>query len=98
QGQDTPAQIGDAGVHDTPAKTGTGAAATSEQGQFLLCEQCRAPVDRDQRYCVYCGARQTHASNPAVSYFAAAARRARGGGASRGRGASRAPVFGLFFV
>jgi len=72
---------------------------TSEQQQFLLCEQCRAPVDRDQRYCVQCGARQTHALNPAVDYFAAAARgRRSAGGPPRGMRSPRAPVFGLFFV
>lgn len=67
--------------------------------QFLLCEQCRAPVDRDQRYCVQCGARQTHASNPAVAYFSAAASGRRSArGQSRPAGSLRAPVFGLFFV
>jgi len=44
----------------------------------VLCEECRAPVALDQRYCVACGTRQTHADNPAVDYFAttATARRA----------------------
>src|SRR5271165_1803050 len=70
-----------------------------EQQQFLLCEQCRAPVDRDQRYCVECGTRQTHAPNPAVGYFSAAARgRRRSNGVARAAGSLRAPVFGLFFV
>jgi hypothetical protein len=72
-----------------------------QQQQFLLCEQCQAPVDRDQRYCVRCGTRQTHVSNPAVSYFAAAARRHRTGNGARpspSSGGVRALVFGLFFV
>lgn len=42
--------------------------------QFLLCEHCQAPVEREQRYCVRCGARQSHAPNPATTYFAATAR------------------------
>lgn len=84
---------------DTPEQIEIGTPAAGEQQQFLLCEECRAPVEREQRYCVQCGARQTYAPNPAVNYFAAAARRTRGGsGFSRGTGASRAPVFGLFFV
>jgi hypothetical protein len=84
---------------DTHEQIEIGTPAAREQQQFLLCEGCRAPVERDQRYCVQCGARQTHAPNPAVNYFAAAARRTRGGsGYSQGTGALRAPVFGLFFV
>jgi hypothetical protein len=78
-----------------------GGRAREERQPFLLCEQCQAPVDRDQRYCVRCGTRQTHASNPAVSYFAAAARRHRtGNGAPPARDSNglRALVFGLFFV
>ena len=71
----------------------------STHQQFLLCEQCRAPVDRDQRYCVQCGARQAHASNPAVAYFSAAASGRRSArGQFRPAGSLRAPVFGLFFV
>jgi hypothetical protein len=84
---------------DTHEQTEIGASAAREQQQFLLCEECRAPVERDQRYCVQCGARQTHAHNPAVNYFAAAARRTRGSsGYSRGTSALRGPVSGLFFV
>ena len=46
-----------------------------------------------------CGARQTHASNPAVAYFSAAASGRRSArGQSRPAGSLRAPVFGLFFV
>lgn len=42
--------------------------------QHLLCEECGAAVDAAQRYCVHCGARQGHADNPAVRYFASTAR------------------------
>jgi hypothetical protein len=87
---------------DTPTVVmGGPARREQEQQQFLLCEQCQAPVDRDQRYCVRCGTRQTHAANPAVGYFAADARRRRtGNGAppSRGSGGVRALVFALFFA
>lgn len=75
------------------------APATSPSAPHLVCADCRAPVDREQRYCVNCGARQTHADNPAIGYFAAAAaarRRARS--LPRGAGASRAPLYALFFM
>jgi hypothetical protein len=67
--------------------------------RFLLCEHCHAPVDRDQRYCVRCGARQSHARNPATSYFAAAARSRRTGLApARPEGGLRGPLFALLLV
>jgi hypothetical protein len=74
-------------------------AAPEQQQQFLLCEQCHAPVDRDQRYCVRCGARQSHARNPAASYFAASARSRRAGPPQQRReGFLRGPAFALFLV
>jgi hypothetical protein len=94
----------------TPATGGaaTGGAATGGAApapaaapapQFLLCEQCQAPVDRDQRYCVRCGARQSHAPNPATSYFASAARSRRTGAPrQRPEGFLRGPAFALFLV
>src|SRR6516225_12171522 len=73
--------------------------AASSAGKFLLCEQCQAPVDRDQRYCVRCGARQSHARNPATSYFASAARSRRTGAPrQRPEGFLRGPAFTLFLV
>src|SRR6516225_4949412 len=73
--------------------------AASSAGKFLLCEQCQAPVDRDQRYCVRCGARQSHARNPATSYFASAARSRRTGAPrQRPEGFLRGPAFALFLV
>jgi hypothetical protein len=44
---------------------------------FEPCEQCGAPLDHQQRYCVSCGARRSDPSNPATRYFAAANRRTR---------------------
>ena len=73
--------------------------STGERPQFLLCEQCQAPVDRDQRYCVRCGARQSHARNPATTYFAAAARSRRTGTSpQRAESVWRGPLFALFLV
>jgi hypothetical protein len=75
------------------------AAGGPEGRQFLLCEQCQAPVDRDQRYCVRCGARQSHARDPATSYFATAARSRRmGAPQQRPEGFLRGPASALFLV
>src|SRR5579875_1393713 len=62
------------------------------------CEQCGAPVEALQRYCVVCGAHRAHAPDPAARFMAAATSRARtearrapartgGGVAPRRRGA-----------
>jgi hypothetical protein len=69
------------------------------QQQFLLCEHCQAPVDPDQRYCVSCGARQSHARNPATSYFATTARRRRmGQQLTRTESVLRGPWFVLLLI
>jgi hypothetical protein len=44
---------------------------------FTQCEECGAPVDHDQRYCVSCGAHRRHVTDPAARYFSAATARAR---------------------
>lgn len=41
------------------------------------CEECGAPLDQQQRYCVNCAARRGNGTNPASRYFAAASRQAR---------------------
>jgi hypothetical protein len=82
-----------------PTVAATETAGASAVRKFLLCEQCQAPVDPEQRYCVRCGARQTHASNPAVDYFAVAARRRRIPGAPVAEpGRLRAPLIALALV
>lgn len=72
-------------------------APAAPAADHLLCQECRAPVDSDQRYCVSCGARQTHADNPAIGYFAGAAA-ARRSARTQPRTAGRAPLYGLFFL
>ena len=71
---------------------------TEAQGQnggsgHPSCEQCGAPMDHQQRFCVNCATRRTDASDPASTYFAtmsrrnrqsALARRAPGGSPARG--------------
>jgi hypothetical protein len=41
------------------------------------CEECGAPVDRLQRYCVSCGARRLSVADPAATYLAQARASAR---------------------
>ena len=67
-------------------------------GSFASCEECGAPLDEKQRYCVSCGARRRDKSGPAVQYFASAGKRGRSGGTRTGgpSGARAAAV--LFFV
>ena len=47
--------------------------STSANGHYAPCQECGAPLDRDQRYCISCGARRGDAANPTSRYFAAAA-------------------------
>ena len=41
------------------------------------CEECQAPLEMQQRYCVVCGARNRNAASPAAEYFSSAGRRRR---------------------
>lgn len=61
-----------------PTLTALPAAPAHEQ-----CEQCGAPVESTQRYCVVCGAHRRHVRDPAGRHFAARASRARGSAAAR---------------
>ena len=44
--------------------------------QYESCEECGAPLDPQQRYCVNCAARRGNGANPASRYFAAMSKRA----------------------
>ncbi|MFN8149889.1 MAG: hypothetical protein U0R24_02020 [Solirubrobacterales bacterium] len=44
---------------------------------FEQCEQCGAPLDHQQRYCVSCAERRPDPNNPTTRYFATASRRAK---------------------
>jgi hypothetical protein len=41
------------------------------------CEECGAPMDPQQRYCVSCAARRGNGANPSSRYFASMSKRAR---------------------
>jgi hypothetical protein len=44
---------------------------------FEPCEECGAPMDPQQRYCVNCAARRGNGANPASRYFATMSKRSR---------------------
>ena len=58
---------------------------------YEACEQCGAAVDRAQRYCVNCGTRRRHVSDPAARYMSTATSRSRAGSSTvvRRSGATR---------
>src|SRR3954451_4549070 len=46
-------------------------------GAYEPCEECGAPLDPQQRYCVNCAARRGNGANPSSRYFAMMSRRSR---------------------
>jgi hypothetical protein len=71
---------------------------TEPNAEYAHCEECGAPLDEKQRYCVSCGARRRDANAPTSRYFATAARRnRRGSGRAAGSSGARAAAV-LFFV
>jgi hypothetical protein len=63
------------------------------------CEECGAPLDPQQRYCVECAARRGNGANPASRYFAAMSKRARrpiARPAAKAGPGSRAAAVGFF--
>ena len=83
-----------------PAEPGTAFAGESPAAEpYQQCDECGAPVDKAQRYCVACGAHRRHVNDPAARYLshatarsrtsraaAAPGRTPRSGGRSRGLG------------
>jgi hypothetical protein len=47
------------------------------ESHYEPCEECGAPLDPQQRYCVNCAARRGNGANPSSRYFAAMSQRAR---------------------
>jgi len=67
---------------------------------YETCEQCEAPVDANQRYCVVCGTHRRHVYDPAARFLADATSRSRsasraGRGAGAGSSKRRSPGLGL---
>jgi hypothetical protein len=69
------------------------------QTGYEPCEECGAPLDAQQRYCVECAARRGNGANPASRYFATMSKRARrpvAGQAPKPPSSSRAAAVGFF--
>jgi hypothetical protein len=70
------------------------------QPKIEPCEECGAPMDPQQRYCVECAARRGNGSNPSSRYFAAMSKKSRRpltkGQAKSPGGGSRAAAVGFF--
>jgi hypothetical protein len=81
-----------------PAAEKTAGGPTASAELYAQCEECGAPLDEKQRYCVSCGARRRDASGPAVRYFATAGRRTRRGSARAGAPSGARAAAVLFFV
>lgn len=68
--------------------------------QYEPCEECGAPLDPQQRYCVECAARRGNGANPSSRYFAAMSKRARRPvarpAAKAGGSGTRAAAVGFF--
>jgi hypothetical protein len=62
---------------------------TTTAQPFQQCEECGAPVEAAQRYCVNCGAHRRHVQDPAARYLSQASGRARSGPVRRGATAVR---------
>jgi hypothetical protein len=90
---------------ETPEKTrrfesaaDKSAQGSEGSGDYATCEECGAPLDRNQRYCVSCGARRRDKGGPAVQYFATAGRKTRRGGGRAGSPSGARAAAVLFFV
>jgi hypothetical protein len=67
--------------------------------QTQPCEECGAPMDPQQRYCVNCAARRGNGANPSSRYFAAMSKKAKrppARAAQRRGGGSRAAAVSFF--
>lgn len=75
------------------------ALASAPVARYEACQECGAPMDRQQRHCVNCAARRSDVPNPSTQYFASASRSRRMAGAARppakGPG-NRAAAVGFF--
>jgi hypothetical protein len=59
---------------------GTRDSSNPGSDQVLTCDECGAPVDSDQRYCVVCGAHRRNVNDPAARYLSHASARSRRSG------------------
>lgn len=70
--EQVPPEAADTATMPTTATSTSPPASTFEQ-----CDQCGAPVEQNQRYCVVCGGRRRHVHDPAARYLATSTSRSR---------------------
>lgn len=74
----------------------------SQAVDYQTCEQCGAPVDAAQRYCVVCGIRRKHVHDPAARFLSGASARARTAapqtGTPKRRSAGLATALGIALI
>jgi hypothetical protein len=70
----TPAAVSDSSTARTAPMAAVSAAPALTYQQ---CDECAAPVDTDQRYCVSCGAHRRNVNDPAARYLSHASARSR---------------------
>ena len=76
----------------------TGAAGSDSKPGYTPCEECGAPMDEHQRYCVSCAARRKDTGGPAVQYFASSSRRVRRASTGQAPAASGARAAAVIFL
>jgi hypothetical protein len=91
------------GAQTPSSSSSTPPSSPAPATEHAHCDECGAPVDRNQRYCVNCGAHRRHVPDPASRYFsqATAGTRAAGGAAGSGArpvGPRRVPSLALALV
>jgi hypothetical protein len=78
-------------IHETTRLEAVPASTEPAAGRaYQPCDDCGAPLDERQRYCVACGARRRHADDPAARFLAAATRGRHAGARSRAPAAAAA--------
>jgi hypothetical protein len=72
------------------------APAPAGETNYEACDQCSAPVDSNQRYCVVCGTRRKHVYDPSASFLSSATSLARSKRSpARGAGGRKRRSFSL---
>ena len=62
---------------ELPVQTPPAEPAPAAGESYETCDECSAPVDSNQRYCVVCGAHRKHVYDPAARYISSATSRTR---------------------
>lgn len=70
-------------MHATDITDSPSSPPSAAGGEPARCDECGAAVEREQRYCVNCGAHRRTANDPAARYFSQAGARNRSGAAAR---------------